>query len=226
MGKQNIKLMGVVAAAAFLLAPVANAQLSLRLDDGTATATVTDTSDSGMVNFSGSLGAWTANVTSGFGAPLLGSDWMDEFDLNSVNVSGGSGSMTIMLTQTNLTRTNAPWMAGFGGTTDGSVSFQSWVDAGNNAFAQNTLVSDSGVQNGGQSCNGCFGGGDSGGLGGFSLSGPYSWTIVATITHSDAFKVTSFDYNVKIPEPSSLALLGLGLIGAGIASRRKAKKTA
>lgn len=225
MGKQNMKLMGVVAAAILLAPAIANAQLSLRLDDGTASTTVTDVSNSGMVNFTGPLGDWAANVTTGFGSPLLGTDWMDEFDLNSVNVSGGTGSMTIMLTQTDLTRTNAPWMAGFGGTTDGSVSFQSWIDAGNNAFGLSTLLSDSGLQEGGQSCNGCFSGGDSGGLGDLSLTGPYSWTIVATITHSDARKVTSFDYNVKIPEPSSLALIGLGLIGAGIASRRRVKKT-
>ena len=219
MGNLNLKLTGIVAAAVLLLSPVANAQLSISLDDNAGnTAVETDTLNTGEITFTGALGNWTNNFTAAFGAPALGSPWMDELDLLSGNISGGTGTMTVMLTQTDLTRADASWLIGFGGTTDGSISFQSWIDTGNNAFGLGTLLTDSGSMGGLG-----FSGEDSGSL---SMSGPYSWTVIATIEHAAGRNISSFDYNVKIPEPSSLALLGLGLLGAGFATRRKVNKTA
>ncbi|HEB55854.1 MAG TPA: PEP-CTERM sorting domain-containing protein [Gammaproteobacteria bacterium] len=221
MGNLNLKLTGIVAAAALLLVPVANAQISLLLDDGNGnTASMTDVGNTGMVNLNTALGDWTANVTTGIGAPLLGSSYMDEFDLNSVNVSGGTGTMTVMMTQTDLSKVDANWWTAVGGTTDGNITFESYVDDSNNAFGLTTLVT-SDMFN-----TGAFSSEDNGSLSGFGLTGLYSWTIVATIVHGDGNNVSSFDYNVKIPEPSSLALLGLGLLGAGFAARRKANKAA
>ena len=54
----------------------------------------------------------------------------------------------------------------------------------------------------------------------------YSLSISASVTHTDGFQISNLMLQGKIPEPSSLALLGVGLIGAGFVSRRKVKKTA
>jgi len=65
MGNLNLKLTGIVAAAALLLTPVANAQLSLSLDDGNGnTAYATDAGNTGVINLNTALGNWTANITS------------------------------------------------------------------------------------------------------------------------------------------------------------------
>ena len=53
-----------------------------------------------------------------------------------------------------------------------------------------------------------------------NLSNPFSLTLVADITHYGS-KTTSFDFASQVPEPSSVALFTLGLLGAGASARRR-----
>ncbi|MBN4079040.1 PEP-CTERM sorting domain-containing protein [Beggiatoa alba] len=222
MNKLNLKLMGAIAASALLLAPIANAQLIVQISetaDFSSNVEAIDTDGDGYVNLFSALGSWTLNSVSGLSNPFIGSDAYDELDLFSLNVSGGAGTLYIRLSNTGLTRTNDSFITSFGGTTNGSISFQSYIDSSNVHFGKETLLSDSGILS-----TRAYSGIDSGVI--TNTTDAYSMSIYATITHRGEGQVSSFDYNIKVPEPSSLALLGIGLIAVGFASRRKRKQTA
>jgi len=175
-----------------------------------------DTDNDGRVTIDSDLGSWVANVVIGWSSPLIGDEYVDKIDLFSANVSGGEGTIYIRLTGTDFDRgllAQSRYTTAFGGTTDGSVSFQSYADATNTEFGQGILLSDSG-----DISTSAFSGQDSGSI---SLSGPYSLSIYAAITHDAGFNMSSFDYIVTVPEPGTLALLGIGLFGLGLAKRRK-----
>lgn len=169
----------------------------------------------GAVTYSGSLGLFSVNVTTGISKPLLtGPGTM--LDLNSVNVSGGTGTLTIGLTDTDF----FPGGVGFlnfniGGTTSGTISAQAYMDAGNAEFGTGTLLgsmTSSGPAFSYTSADTII-----------DHTSPYSLTLVTTVTHTGAGQISSFDANV-VPEPSMLALMSLGLIGLGFAGRRKLTK--
>lgn len=212
-------------AAAFGQASDANAGFALRLDDGVNPAiTVSDNGVgdivplSGAITFAGSLGGWLINVTTGLSGPVLSAPF-PHLDLNSVNVTSPSGgNLTIMLTDTDFTFSDpvAAFVTSLGGTTNGNLSFQVYVNNDNTEFSTaGTKVADFGP----------FGSGAfSASAGGFApISGPYSVTLVATFAHSRAGQVTSFDGEFQIPEPEALAMFGIGLLGMGglIARRRR-----
>lgn len=201
----------------WLVASNANAILSITISDSSdpmsaSAISVTDggagdlSSYSGEVGMLASLGAFQTNFVFGAGDPSIGNVSYDEIDLGSYNVSStAGGELWVFLTQTDLTRSPAQFNINFGGTTDGKVEYQSYIN--------DVLVSDSGALSGG------FSGSDSGSTKGFGNS--YTWTIVAHITHFTGGSITSFDYNVRIPEPTTLALLGIGLLCIGFISRKK-----
>ena len=197
----------------------ANAALALRISDGITTNTVTDAGNTGFVNYSGALGAWGINVTTGLGGPVLSAPF-PHLDLNSVNVTtpNSGGSLTIMLTDTdfNFGGSVAAFVTNLGGTTNGTLNFQVYVNNDNTAFSTaGTKVADFGPLG-----SGAF----SASSGGFApISGPYSVTLVATFAHQSAGQVTSFDGEFQIPEPEALAMFGIGLLGMGglIARRRR-----
>lgn len=210
------------------------AEASLFITDGVNSVTVTDGSanDSnplvGVITYNGQLDAsspWSINVTTGISKPHLGSDTLPFLDLSSVNVSSSSGgSLTIEFSDNNF----GPLLPGsfiseIGGTTGGSVAFQTWYDVGNVLFAKTT-------QTGSLSF-------DTTPFSGYAVSDrpaddSVSLTLQTVITQTGV-EVTSFDASMydstirpNVPEPTTVSLLAFGALGGLWMLKRSRKNNA
>jgi len=215
-----LKTVAAAAAAACLAAASmsSHAGLVMTIDD-LSTAGVDWTSGplpSGSVAFhGGTVGTWTLSNSTG-----VGNGWSSIFgiDLNSVSASStAGGTLRITFTETDLNFGSLGPLtvdSSIGGTTQGTISYSSWIDDANAAFGHGQQL---------------FSGTSSGGA--FAASGsalaaasdPFSLTLQVDITHVGA-KLTSFDFGATVPEPGTLALLSIAMLGAGVATRRTAKR--
>jgi PEP-CTERM motif len=202
----------------------------------------------GAITFSGSLlpGGFVVNVTTGLSKPLIGGATnLVEMDLNSVNVfAGAAGTLRITLEDTDFIAgadgATLSFVGTVGGTLSGpagsSVTFNTWVNPndlvpvlGPDTFPAAVLPAIGPTPLGSIAAFGpgvSFGPGPYSTAGGenFIKAGPYSLFSQATIVFTGS-GMLSFDVNSQVaPEPSSMILLGVGLIGVAAWGRRKISK--
>jgi hypothetical protein len=217
----------------------AEAGLALSLSDTADLASVTIHDNgpgdlnptTGVLLFSGTVGEFAINVTTGESKPVLGNGSLPEMDLNSVNtkLSGSKAdTLIIKLTDTDWspTKTSTILTQSVGGTLNHSITsatFNTYIDPKNNEFGTGAgTIKGTALT----FTSSAFSGMNDLTYG--ALSGPYSVTQVVTIVAGAGLGTVSYDFALTpVPEPSSLTLSGVAILaGLSLAYRRSRRKSA
>lgn len=193
----------------FATAGRAKATFEMQLSDGVGdNVTIYDNGTGdlsptlGEIMFSGSVGNFTINVTTGFGSPVLAPGTLDLSNV-SVTTTGG-GTLTITLSQDGLTAPAPGLNTSFGGTLSSlgggaasptsGLTFQSEVISGAGSIVIQPIAASGSQFNGAGSASG-------------SITDPYKLVEQVKMTLGQG-EITSFDQSTTIaPVPSTMVLV-------------------
>jgi hypothetical protein len=200
----------------------ADAAFKIQLDNPSTApveATIADGDLDGLIPFGPGVGNFTVNVGVGISKPQLGSAFKPRLDLSSYDSSTRAGTIVIKMTDTGFTSPAGAAFLSIGGTTDGTITYKAYWDPSNAEFGTAHQIGST-MSFGPGGLNFPFSGGQTiGGIGGLT---PFSLTQIITITHTgSAIRATSFNAGLLVPEPSSIALLFVGLAGLAATLRRR-----
>jgi hypothetical protein len=203
----------------------------LELTDGTNTALInssgtlvltgsasgTATVAAGDYSYNGSVGAYSVNVTTGIGSPVL--PLLGALDLNSIEVSGSpTGPLTIEWSENGVTAPLTSWDMSFGGTLSlgrlNSLTNTDYESNTNSFFAQTNTIGTITPTWTGTSYSGIA-------TGSAPASGTYSLTEVITLNSSGLTLFSGDASLTPTPEPASVVLLGSVISATVIALRRR-----
>lgn len=184
----------------------------------------------GVVTYSGDLGAFSVNVTTGVTKPVYTGARMLLNSVNAQTAAAGSHTLIMMFSETGFGEL-AGFIGGLGGTltpNGSTITASGYLDTTDTLFGLGTLIGSTGPLGGG-AFDASFSGGSAG-------TAPYSMTQVLTLATTGpgtSFSVGGYDLKAgpdpsnhsEVPEPSSLSVLGGVFLLAMIAARRKLRRS-
>lgn len=211
----------IVASATLSLSNLADAALSVKLENGGSIFTCADNAACDSANETGNLvltnqaiGGYLFNLTIAISKPVTGTDVSPQIQLTDLSLTpfgSLSGPLMVSVSDTDFMGPGspAPYQFAVAGTANSAdVSFWAYTDTGNNLFGTGSLLSSLGPKSGPSFS-------DAAAISLHSSTAPYAITLAAQINPtSTGLSVTSISAQLTpVPLPAAGLLFGSGLIG-------------